>query len=304
MQVLANADADRDHWLAERKKLVTASELPVIMGLVDWETPLGLWQRKLGLKPEPEGRDDWEWASEMEEPIARWYASKTGRKVERSQELVRHEEWPWLAATLDYMAKWDEPNCVNPIDTITAYAPLDVKTRRAKGEVWDEGVPEYYAPQYEAQGRITGAGRASAAVSIWGAPPIWTDYDCQDELWERVLEASYDFWKRLQTEDPPPITAADRDNLKRMYPEETAGATMVLGAEVADIHRELDAAKMERKAADAKVKLLENRIIETMGERETAMLPGGLGWYTYRTTHRKGFTVEPKSFRQLRYKKA
>ena len=301
-QVLANADKDRDGWLAARRELVTASELPIIMGLVDWETPLGLWQRKLGLKPEPDEREAWDWASEMEEPIARWFASKTGRVVTRSQDLVRNEQWPWLAATLDYET-W-APEDQATLDLGPYLGPLDVKTRRAKGEVWDDGVPDYYAPQYEAQGRITGAGGATAAVSIWGAPPIWTDYDCDDALWAQVLEASYAFYKALTDETPPPVSAGDRDNLKAMYPKEEPGTAIVLPADAAEIHAELVTLKAERKQADGRIRLLENRIIEMIGDKEAGLLPGGLGSYSYRTQSRKGYEVKPTSFRKLSYKKS
>jgi len=46
----AKAFSSEAEWLAWRRGLITASEMPIIMGVSPYLTPFELWEQKLGLK--------------------------------------------------------------------------------------------------------------------------------------------------------------------------------------------------------------------------------------------------------------
>src|SRR5258706_1965784 len=94
--------ANEPAWHAARRQGITASEIPVVMGLSPWSSPYALYHRKTGDLPEPEdttvlslGRYLEQWVADAfaeRHPFAVW---GDGRK------LFAHRDRPWQLATPD-----------------------------------------------------------------------------------------------------------------------------------------------------------------------------------------------------------
>src|SRR5262252_1759140 len=100
---------DAPEWLELRRSGVTASDLPVIMGLVSWDSPWALWHRKRGLLPEQEQTDRMRLGSWLENHIAAEFSGISRGHVAPSG-LWQNADRPWQLATPDrviYML--DEP---------------------------------------------------------------------------------------------------------------------------------------------------------------------------------------------------
>jgi putative phage-type endonuclease len=287
-------EANDDRWLEERRKLLTASDVSAVLGINPWTSPLRLWQRKLGLAPPEQDSEQFTWAREAEPFVAQAYARRTGRPTQIAQQLLRSVRWPWLGATLD---AWT----VHPVH---GSIPLEIKwTRSSKAnEDWAEGVPELYAPQLETQARVAGTEAASAAASIFGAPIVWCDRENDRELWTRILDATRDFVKRIENEDPPKPQAGDGNAVRTLHPAETPGSATALPIEAVEIHDRLVELKRQRSLVGDEIDLLSRELELMIGDHETGLLPGG-GSYTWKTVSRAGYMVQPSRSRQLRYKK-
>lgn len=162
-EVIANADEDQEHWLAMRQTLITAGEVPTVLGLAGVRKGRPrLWYEKAGLLA-PESLDDVEYAQlgHLFEPInAQLFGAKTHRRVQRSQLLLRSKQYPWLGCTLDY-EQWLVDGAVGtPFESDTdGPVPLELKST-GNSKNWpreSEEPTRAYQAQLQAQLVVTGA---------------------------------------------------------------------------------------------------------------------------------------------------
>jgi putative phage-type endonuclease len=120
---------DRDTWLAARRAGITATDLPVILGLVTWNSPFALYWQKKGVLPEVEQSDRMRLGSWLEQEIARqWFGGRPGLLIESG--LYRSSVRSWQLATPDRLLT---PHG----DPATATAVLECKTWGTK-DGWGE----------------------------------------------------------------------------------------------------------------------------------------------------------------------
>lgn len=290
-RVIADA-SDRASWLAARGKLIGASDVPAIMGLSPWATPLSLYAAKLGYLPEPEASERLEWGLRLEEPIRQAYEERTGRPTRRAQQLLGSLTCDGLGATLDAWATVDG-----------AEVPLEIKTtHEAGGAGWADGVPEHYRAQIHAQMYVVGAELASAAVLIGGQRMRWFDLEADAEFTAAMVERVREFQARLRDRRPPAPTGddADMDALRALFPKEAAGAEADLAA-LADLDAEYSQVDAEIKRLEARKEIIRQTVAEAIGAAEVGRVSASVAW-TWKTVERKAYTVEVKasSLRQLR----
>jgi len=94
--------ASDPRWLELRRGGVTASDLPVIMGLVTWDSPWALYHRKRGLLPETVQTDRMRLGSWLEKSIAVHWRREAGEQtLSAINGLWQNDERPWQMATPD-----------------------------------------------------------------------------------------------------------------------------------------------------------------------------------------------------------
>lgn len=131
-------EQNTDEWLEWRKSKVGASDVPIIMGLSPYATPLQLWKRKLGFTQEPPSHAGMRRGHDLE-PMVRDLVNKELKKV-FTPETVQHATHEWATASLDGLSQ-------DGMTIIEIKCPaLEDHKKAKKGEV-----PEKYYPQVQWQ---------------------------------------------------------------------------------------------------------------------------------------------------------
>ncbi len=134
--------SDRPAWLAARRRLITASDAAVLLDGSPYRTPDDVVASKLDGE-EIEATEAMELGVALEEPVLRYWASKTGRRVRRARHLLASTVWPWLGATPDAWA----------YDSFDGLAAVEIKVTGAR---WGAAPPPGYVTQCRVQMAVTG----------------------------------------------------------------------------------------------------------------------------------------------------
>lgn len=301
----------RKEWLEERRLSIGGSDAAAILGLSPWKSALELYAEKTGLV-EPENGDqtpEWmEWGLLLEEPIARRYQEQTGRELVDPGDFTIYQsaEYPFMACTPD--------RDVIPAPTekrdIVGWGPdqlgvLEIKNVRGFGlDDWKDEPPVHYQIQIQHSLLVTGRKWGSFAVLFGGNQFGYLDVERNEAFCNHLIRKEEEFWDRVQKRNPPPAdeSPSSAEILKRLYPKET-GESIALPGEANDKDQELLNVKAELKELEARKRGLENWFKEHIGDALFGICPDGTR-YKWATTERKGYTVEPTSYRQLRRLKA
>lgn len=294
---------NREMWLKLREADVTASVAGCLLGVHDYQTPLGLWALKSGrIAEDPE-----------ETPPMR-----RGRLLEPvAIQLLREERPKWkitepgvylrdpdvrLGATPDAYAFDRErgPGIVQ----IKTVAPSQFRQKWQSGD--DDAVepPLWIAVQAIVEAHLAGAKWAAvAAMTVsWGVDLHVVDVPIHAGLIGRIEEKVREFWALVDSgEEPPADYGRDGDLLGYLYPEDK-GTEVDLTfdnrvMELVDTRAEL---KREIKEASEAVDGIDNEIKTKIGDHAAALLPGGKR-ITWKTQTRKAYSVPEQSYRVLRY---
>lgn len=156
------ADADREQWLAARRRGIGSSDVPAILGLTDRRTPVHVYHDKRGDLVD-EQTEPMLWGSLLEDVIAREWARRNRSVIQRVG-LIAHADEPWRLATLDRRVA----ECPLNRDTREACA-LEVKCRHAfSTHRWRSDVPDDVLAQTTWQQDVTGYEHIHVAVLIGG----------------------------------------------------------------------------------------------------------------------------------------
>jgi len=126
--------ADDPRWLEERRKGVTATDLPVILGLASWASPYSLWAEKSGITDPAPDNDRFRLGRELQPYIIQRWTEATARGEGLPGGLWRSTARPWQMATPDHV-HWDlygtRPEAVLEVKS---WADMDRHS-------WDDGPP-------------------------------------------------------------------------------------------------------------------------------------------------------------------
>lgn len=279
-EILPTYEQGSPEWHEARTQGIGASDVAAILGLSPWQTPLGVFNTKMGVPNEiPENLAFFGHA--LEQPIADWITHKhpeVGEVVEGF--AARSTVAPWLTATFDRTTT-DNGRVI----------PIELKTSSAFGrEKWVDGVPLYYAAQVQQQNFILDATYGWLAVLHGGNEPelykIVTDWEFIND---HLIPKTEAFWNdHVLTKTPPdPVTSAEAVELwpgnlevtvegdERLY--ELWGAYGQMQAEQVEVGQQLDAIKLELQKAmkDAVALTYEGRELFTWRPRA-----GSVRWDT------------------------
>jgi len=125
-----NVNNNREQWLNERKTYVGGSDLGAILGINSFRTELDIYIEKTTNDIlEEELSEAAYWGTILEETVAMEYTKRTGFRIEKPVNLIRHSEYPFIACNLDYWAIDNEGN----------YHILECKTaNQVKSSDWGE----------------------------------------------------------------------------------------------------------------------------------------------------------------------
>lgn len=212
-RLILPATADRADWLTARRSGIGSSDVPAILGLVDYSPPLKVYLDKTGHDIDDAGEAAY-WGTVNEEPVARRWAM-LNRSVIRRIGLVAHVDHPHWMTTLDRRVT----ECPLSEDE-QAPCALEVKTRSAfKSAQWHAGAPDDVLAQMLWQIAVNGYEHMHYAVLIGG-----NEYrqgtvrrDAYRDVMDDITTAMDRFWTdHVQAEVPPELTG-DGEALTRLF---------------------------------------------------------------------------------------
>jgi putative phage-type endonuclease len=257
--------SDRAAWLEERRRGIGASEAAAALGLSPYESPRGLYLRKVGLLPEVEETEAMRIGTLMEPVIAQLYQETTGNLIVRHQVFRRHPDAPHLSATIDGLSAAGYP---------VEFKAIGHWTARALGEEDTDQVPEHWLVQAHQQMFVMGCERVDFGVLVAGQEFRTFTVPRDEGLIEAMLPRLGEFWGRVGRREPPAeFLPVDARIMHVLYPG--CEGEVALTEEDA---REVDAWEDCRRAsaeADEAKKAHRAKILERLGNHAVGHLPDG-----------------------------
>jgi putative phage-type endonuclease len=291
-EIVLDADAPDELWLAERRKGLTSSDAAPIAGMSPWRTALDVFLDKRGMLPEKRVSGPMRWGTRLEPVIAAAYTELTGRALSIPPRLVRSPSTPWLLASLDRVTNDGRI--------------VEIKTTRTAegwGESGTDEVPDWYLLQVSHQLLTTGADAAEVAVLIGGSDFRRYTIGRPKALLDSLLRSEETFWARHQANDPPepdwshPHTPELLARTRGFEP----GPPALLGGEVFELWQrwqELGEQVKAGRIADDERKTLKAKIEHAMGTADCGVFADGSE--IFRALRRnRGYEVQPFDYTVL-----
>lgn len=264
--VVVPAGALREEWLEARRKMITASEISIVMGLSPYSSPYALFHRKTGVLPAEPDNDAMALGRHMESYVAEQFARRHPEFLVLGDgtALFAHPGRPWMGATPDRLVheRWGFGR--DPL------AVLECKVDGGSedwGEDGSDQIPVHYRCQVLFQMDVLGVTTGYLACLLWHRRQVRVyeltmDRDAWHDLVVMRGEAEM-FLRRIEAGDPPDVDwrPATRDALKRLHPS----------LEDRDVYVTRQRAKWYRaacrnlKAAERNKQLHENRMRALLG---------------------------------------
>ncbi len=262
-------------WFEMRKGGITATGITAINGTSPFKTAYRLWAELTGQVGEQEVGAAAQRGQLLEQAVADYYTAETGKKLRKSNGIVRLRQHPWAMASLDRTIVGDTTGLVE-IKTSTS----------SRWQLYP--VPPEYVDQVQWQMFITGASYCDVAVLLSGlvfrierveADPIY-----QTLLFDKAVA----FLDLVKTKTPPPLTGNDSDTLAEVKPQ-SSNTYAVADPQLDHIARLYIEAKAEAEAADAALKEMAIAIKEAIGEGEGVK---GRGWLATWKTNKPSLKID------------
>jgi putative phage-type endonuclease len=288
--------SEHEAWLEERKKSIGASEVSTVLGMNPWQTPLTLYLLKRGEIPPIEETLKMRMGHLLEPIIAKLYHEETSRELVDPGEyaIVRHSDTPWMHATLDRRIVCSA-SCMGATEGVLQ---LKAPGAHMKHE-WEGQIPLYVQAQVQAEMHSAQLEWGSAAALIGGQHFVWDDLERNDRFIAWMLQKTKEFMGRIQNGDPPEAEAGDTEALKMLHPKVQVVVPVQLTEKAVEWDSELQQLKAEKKKLEKAIAKFEAKLKQQIGDAEQGDLPGG-GAYTWKSTERAGYTVQPGIVRTLR----
>ncbi len=290
-----------DEWFATRRAGITATDIPAIIGESSHGNARSVWAEKRGELPSDEAGEAGWWGTALEPLVADRWAEVHGVTV-RPVGVLANAAAPWQRASLDRLVD-DCPDGDGPCG-------LECKTRSAfTAGLWRDDLPSDVHAQVMWQMVVTGHRHEHVACLLGGQRLVSMRVDWDQEIADWLVTEAERVWRHVLAGTPPEVRFDDvhlSKVLARLFPDRSGDAVIpvetgdLLLAEWADAKAELTTARAIARDAEARVKACETWMVDLLGSAETARIEGTdePAW-TYATKNRRGYTVQPCTYRQL-----
>lgn len=278
--------------LEERRSGIGGSDAAVILGLNPYKDVYELYLDKRGEAPEEDEdflKESRYWGSVLEDPVANRYAEETGYKVQKSNQLIRSKDNPFMIANIDRKVVGEDRRI--GFEAKTAARP------DGWGDSGSDEIPPYIMLQCQHYLAVTGYDIWDLAVLIGNRDYRQYRITPIEDLIQQLVDAEQEFWDRVQTgiaPEPQWQSKATTRLIKSLYPG-TNGQVIQLPEVAQKYHDVMNDAAEQRKLFDGVIEGCKNRIAMLMGEGAVGLLPDGSA-YTRKEQTRKEFTVPESSF--------
>ena len=302
---IGNDAPSREQWLKDRQSGIGGSDAAAVVGVSKWKSPMRLWAEKSGRVSDAiESNDALEMGKLLEPVILARLSEKSGRTVYPwpSTLIAKSDDHPFMFCTPDGLI-------FDPAMGGTGLVQCKT-TGEYHAHAWDGEPPLDYQVQVQHELAVTGLPWACLVVLIGGRRLKWIDILPNPEFREKLIEAERDLWSYVESGAVPPFSddvyrfEDAKDTLFDLFSQDN-GQAIVLPDEFCEVDLRLGIVKEDIKRLEAEKESLENKIRMALGDCTEGVLPNGIGSYTWKTQHNKGYTkvVEPFDSRVLRRSK-
>jgi len=235
-------------WLALRRTLVTATDIPVLLGVSPYKSEGDLAREKSGESEPVESTIPMRVGTALQQLIADEAERVTGRTYRQVHGLWTHPDLPWAAASPDGTAVGER-------------RLLECKWTSSRSRFAD-GLPDDVTAQVAWQLFVSGYPAADVAVLIGGTEVRVFDVARDVALEDDLVAIAEDFRARLTAGGP---FAESLDSIKRLYPSDDS-TEMVADAELSEAVLALSAMRGQRKDMEVAEERIETAIKSRMGE--------------------------------------
>lgn len=280
-------------WHAARSTGIGASELAAAAGLSEYETPLHIYARKRGEIPDQAETVAMRLGKRLEPVIVAEFADESGRQIQQyPMPMYRHPQHAFLLATPDAAVVTDEG--------LECKATSWRQAMKLGAEGTDD-LPARWVCQCQAQMAVMSWGVVHLAVLLDGRTLKTFIVERNEPLIAGLIEAASDLWDRIQEGDPPePEWSHPRtpELIRQIHQTVGEGRVMLSGDSVA-LWTEYES--LGKQAGDMQKRRdeLKARVLHEIGDHFAGVLPDSR-MVRRKVTERKGYTVEPTSFLDIR----
>ncbi|MGW4050851.1 YqaJ viral recombinase family nuclease [Streptomyces sp. NPDC004779] len=273
-QVILGTDPSPEDWHAARATGLGGSDIPAILGLSPYTSPLEIWLRKTGQTvPRPHNpvlSEAAEMGHELEPVVARRFSKQTGLTIVDNPGTLRRPDKPHMIVNLDRVTLEDGDPGVVELKTRSSYALND----------WLDETPIDTTVQVMWQLAVTGWQFGYTACLIGGQRTIVHRIQRDDELIANLEAITEEFWGWVQTGTRPPLDGshATGELLDRLH---TTPADQIVTADAAEVEKWLKiraTAKEQAEAADLAITEAENHLKAIAGDATDVHIRGELAY--------------------------
>lgn len=204
---------DKQHWLAERAKDITSTEVSALFGLSPYMTEFELWHRKKdAVIVEIEDNERMRWGRRLEAAIATGAAEDNGWSIEKFDAYIRARHWR-IGSSFDY--KVDIAGKVG----ILEIKNVDSLVFRNNWTVSDDGVleaPEHIELQVQHQLLVSQLDYAVIVALVGGNTQHMMTRQRDAEVGDQIVEQVSKFWKSIdEGKEPRPDYTRDASYIIR-----------------------------------------------------------------------------------------
>jgi putative phage-type endonuclease len=299
---ICDAHENRSLWIEERRQGIGASEVPSILGIGRFGSPLSVAASKLGLgPPEDEESELMRWGRYVEGPMLAAFTDETKLPTKPIHTLYQYDgpgAFGFMLATPD-----------GEVLENGEIGGVECKLKIFGGDEWErDGVPDEVQVQAQAQMFVMGWRFAYVLALLDGYRLRFRRIARSDErLGDEILPAAEDFWARLKEGRAQRIDIgnpeATKGALLRLFPADRPGLVRIEGPEALGHYNAWRLHSAAEKAAGTAKEHARNALAALMGEATDAVLDGGIR-LTLRTQRRGPYAVTKEAvFKVLREKK-
>lgn len=269
----------RIDWLKGRQAGIGGSEIAAIVGLSQYRTPTQVWESKVSPVEDEETSQPAYWGTVLEDVVAKEYALRTGRKVQRLTKQMMHPDFSFAIANIDRAII--NPDIAGRVfwkdGKLTTDRILECKTANgfmAKqwGEAGTDSVPDAYLIQCQWYMAVTGASICDLAVLIGGQDFRIYTITRDDDLINDLLQQGAAFWELVKNNvAPDPVNYPEA--VKKWSKSDPSLSVQADDLLVDDLEQ-IQTIKAQMKELEAQEDALKARVLMALESAETLTYQG------------------------------
>lgn len=289
--------ATPDNSPETRRQFIGASELLAACVGDKYTSRGALWELKTGRRQPPKENTAMKWGNRLERYLIEDWAELNCAEVLSTQKRCQWSEDPPLVATLDAIVQL-------PDGTV---CPLECKTTTSRnaelGEECDE-IPLRWVIQAQSQMAAIDATECRFAVLVDKEELRQFRIERDQQVIDRLIERAAEFWRFVKDDTVPPAEWYEVDErLNRHQWIRDPGVSVELPADIAGRWAEYEEIGRQIKTLEERRESLKADVVAALGDANRGLLGDGRE-LVVSTVERAGYTVEPKSYVQMRARKA